>query len=333
VASIDTEEDNWQPTRQDVRVENAAELPGLHRFLRGLGLRPTYFVDHPVASDPRAAASLAELQAEGGAEIGAHLHPWNTPPVDEAMSPAHTMLRNLAPALQRAKLTTLCETLASVTGARPRAFRAGRFGLGPETVPLLVEAGFRVDSSVVPFVSWAGDAGADYVGAPVDAYWLEPGTRDLRHPGQPGGLRELPLSCGFTRRPFGWRSRLHASLRRGSLARLPLGGLMSRLGVARRVIVSPELETVDDMLTASRRLLEEGARALQIFWHSPSLVPGLSPFVQDAADRERLFANIAAYVEGVSRFADVVPATVSEAAEALLPDPAADGDRAASAAR
>jgi len=200
-------------------------------------------------------------------------------------------------------------------------------------VPLLVEAGFRVDSSVVPFVSWTGDAGADYVGAPVDAYWLDPAGRDLRRPGRPGGLRELPLSCGFTRRPFGWRSRLHGALRRGALARLPLGGMASRLGLARRVIVSPELETLDDMLAASRRLLEEGARALQIFWHSPSLVPGLSPFVRDAADRERLFANIAGYVEGVSRFAEVVPATVSEAAEALLPDPAAGCEPAASAAR
>ena len=333
VASIDTEEDNWRPTRTDVRVENAAELPGLHRFLRGVGLRPTYFVDHPVSSDPRGAASLDEILGLGGGEIGAHLHPWNTPPLEEAMSPAHTMLCNLPPALQRAKLSTLCETLASVSGARPTAFRAGRFGLGPETVPLLLEAGFRVDSSVVPFVSWTGDAGADYVGAPLDAYWLGPQAADLRQPGRPGGLRELPLSCGFTRRPFGWRSRLHEALRRGALTRLPLAGLTSRLGLARRVILSPELETVDDMLTASRCLLEEGARALQIFWHSPSLVPGLSPFVRNAADRERLFATIAGYVEGVSRFAEVVPATVSEAAEALLPDTAADGDRAESAAR
>lgn len=321
VVSIDTEEDNWQPAREDVRVENAAELPGLHRFLRSLGLRPTYFVDHPVATHPRARASLGEIRAEGDGEIGAHLHPWNTPPQDELFTAGHTMLRNLPRELQRAKLARLCDALEAATGARPTAFRAGRFGLGEETVGVLLEAGFRVDSSVVPFVSWGDVEGADFRGAPLGAYWLDPDTRDLRRPGAPGGLRELPLSCGFTRRPFAWRSRLHGTLRRGALARLPLAGIASRLGLARRVIVSPELETLADLLAASRRLVEEGAGVLQMFWHSPSLVPGLSPFVRDAAERERLKRRIAGYVEGVSRFASVRPATVSEAAEALLPEP------------
>jgi len=36
-----------------------------------------------------------------------------------------------------------------------------------------------------------------------------------------------------------------------------------------------------------------------MFWHSSSLVPGLSPFVTSAGDRVRLLASIEAFVPGV----------------------------------
>ncbi len=315
VASIDTEEDNWLPTRNDVRVENIQELPSHHRLLRALGLKPTYFADHPVVADPAAAARLAELE---GAELGAHLHPWNTPPLDEALTPAHTMLRNLPAALQRAKLAHLVDAHEAAFGRRPTSFRAGRFGLGRETVAALIDAGFEVDSSVVPFVSWQGDEGPDFDGAPVHPYRLD-GRSDPRTPARDGPLCEIPLSAGFTRRPFGWRSRLHRRLSRPPFPRLRMLGLASRLGLARRVIVSPETDTAEDMLAVSRQLVAEGASCLQIFWHSPSLVPGLGPFVREPRDRGALERRIEDYVSGLARDYELRPVTVSEAAAALLP--------------
>jgi hypothetical protein len=61
----------------------------------------------------------------------------------------------------------------------------------------------------------------------------------------------------------------------------------------RRVILSPEGESLDAMLQLAERLLEQGERFLHLFWHSPSLVPGLSPFVRDARSRA-LLATIGA---------------------------------------
>jgi hypothetical protein len=48
------------------------------------------------------AKAYREIVAEGGGEIGAHLHPWNTPPLREEFTEANTMLKNLPPELQRA---------------------------------------------------------------------------------------------------------------------------------------------------------------------------------------------------------------------------------------
>jgi len=321
LVSIDTEEDNWRPVREGITLENLRELPRLHRFLRELDLRPTYFVDHPVASTPWTLEVLRGIAAEGGGEIGAHLHPWNTPPFREAFTEANTMLRNLPSDLQREKLETLRGSLTAVTGRPPTSFRAGRFGLGRETVVALLETGFDVDSSVTPFVSWAAYAGgSDFDGAPIDCYRLD-GRDDPRIPAPAGRLREVPLSCGFTKRPFARVASRYRRLTSDPLRRLPLASLATRTGLVRRVIGSPETNPVPDLLALARCLLGEGARFMHVFWHSPSLVPGLSPFVRSDGDRERFFRSVAQLVEGLARIATLQPATVSECADTLCPAP------------
>lgn len=317
VLSVDTEEDNWLSTCHDVTVENIRELPRFHSFLRGLGLRPTYFVDYPVAATPWAVTLLREIQADGGAEIGAHLHPWNTPPVDEKAEPRSTMLRNLPSALQRAKIVNLRDVLGEALGAAPTSFRAGRMGLGVETVDSLIQAGFRVDSSVTPFINWGDyDDGPNFVGAPVACYRLD-GRGDVRVPVPDGPLCEVPVSCGFTKRPFSWRGRAHSILTSRFFRSLRLAGVASRIGLVRRVMGSPEVYPIEDLLALSRCLLGEGVPFVHLLVHSSSLVPGLSPFVTSVVDRERLYTTIERYVEGLAKMASIRPATVSEAAEAL----------------
>ena len=44
------------------------------------GVRPTLFCAHSVLADDASREHLAAMQA-AGAEIGAHLHHWNTPPL------------------------------------------------------------------------------------------------------------------------------------------------------------------------------------------------------------------------------------------------------------
>lgn len=47
------------------------------------GLRPVYVVDYPVASRPEGWGPLKAIMDRGGCEIGAHLHPWTSPPFGE----------------------------------------------------------------------------------------------------------------------------------------------------------------------------------------------------------------------------------------------------------
>jgi hypothetical protein len=54
-----------------------------------------------------------------------------------------------------------------------------------------------------------------------------------------------------------------------------------------------------------------------MFFHSNSLVPGLTPFVRTTKDLEAMYANIERYFEGLSAIASVEPRTVSEEAAAF----------------
>lgn len=317
VVSIDTEEDNWHRSRNGVAVENIFEIPRLGRFLDELGVRATYFTTYQVAIARRAAAALREVCAGGTAEIGGHLHPWNTPPLTEAFVPRNSMTKNLPATLQLAKIQRLTAALQDAFDTAPRAFRAGRYGFGPDTVNALLCSGYEVDSSVSPFMNLEStDDGPNFVGAPLDAYRLGRGG-DVRQPDPAGELLEIPLSYGFSRGPFAFWDPARRLLERTPFTWLRLPGIAERTGIVKRLVLCPELASVSDMLTLSRRLLEHGVRHLHVSWHSPTLKPGLSPFATTAADVARLYASLESYFAGLAGITNVRFATVSEAAALL----------------
>src|SRR5438270_2432195 len=181
IVSVDTEEDNWRPSRNGVAVGNIRELARLGGFFDRLGVRPTYLVNYQVAIKPCAVEVLRDLGASGNAEIGAHLHPWNTPPLDEAFVPRNTMLKNLPADLQLAKLERLTATLEQAFETSPRVFRAGRFGFGSGTVAALLRCGYCVVSSVTLFWNWQWlDYGSVFVGETLDDYRFAPDADSTR---------------------------------------------------------------------------------------------------------------------------------------------------------
>lgn len=319
VVSIDTEEDNWCPSRAGVTVENIRELERLQGVLDGLGARATYFATYQVAKQPWAAAILRDIRAQGRAEVGAHLHPWNTPPLEEAFIPTNTMALHLPQSLQVAKIATLTQALTDSIGERPPSFRTARWGFGQSTAAALLQSGYRIDSSVTPFRSWAQyDGGPSHVGAPLHVYRLD-GRGDVRVPVHDGALVEVPVTAGYSR---GWPATwgcLHAILDRPTVRWLRLAGMASRLHLVRHIGLCPESETVEDMLRLSLHLIEQGVRYLHLSWHSPSMRPALTPFVATAADVERLYRALQTYVERLTARVTVRFATVSEAATMLAP--------------
>jgi hypothetical protein len=312
--SVDTEEDDWEPATRNNTTLNIREIPRLQRLFERIGARPTFFVTYQVASDPTAAAIIRETVASESVEVGAHLHPWNTPPA-EGREEQCSMLWRYPRDSQATKIVRVKQIIRENIGVEPAAFRAGRFGLGNTTLGVVEQAGFRVDSSVTPLLSWREYGGPSFLRAPMRVY--RPSATDLCAPASDGKLVEVPLTIGFTRfRQSHWKA-LATSLYGPFAQQMHLPGLVNRTLDLRRVILSPETDTVPDMLAASRRIIDEGGRHLHMFFHSNSLVPGLTPFVRTTKDLEVMYSSIERYLEGLSGFARVQPRTVSQEAEAF----------------
>ncbi|HEY0311588.1 MAG TPA: polysaccharide deacetylase family protein [Allosphingosinicella sp.] len=284
---VDTEEEfDW--TKPFDRASRAtASIPAqakAHALYDRLGIVPSYVVDHPVATDPAAVAFLGDLQRSGRAEIGAHLHPWVTPPHEEAVTARNSYHGNLPPALERAKLATLTEAIESGFGRRPTLFKAGRYGFGRHTAEALIELGYEIDCSFVPHVSFAGDGGPSFYGRPDRPHWIGEG--------QP--LLEIPLTSGFAGVLAPAAERRPALFDSPAAVRLRVPGILARLGLAERIRLSPEGHSAEEQCRLIAALAARGHRLFTLTYHSPSLAPGNTPYVRSEADLDVFLATLEA---------------------------------------
>ena len=270
---VDVEEEfDWSapPARDRHATTAMAAFPAAHRRFADRAVPLTCMVDHPVATDPRSVDILAQVLADGRSTIGVQLHAWVTPPYDEALTAVNSYAGNLPHALEAAKIDAMTHAIRIAFGIAPLAYRAGRYGIGAATLGMLVARGYRIDSSVRARYDYSADGGPDFSAVGPGAY------RD-------DGMIELPLTTVFT----GAARRGGAGLYR-ALSRVPHArGLFARAGLLSRIALTPEDMPIADALAAIDVAVGEGVRLLNLSFHSPSLVPGHTPYVRDAADRRR----------------------------------------------
>ncbi|WHU03599.1 MULTISPECIES: polysaccharide deacetylase family protein [unclassified Sphingomonas] len=267
---VDTEEEfDWgAPLSADADgTRHMAALPPVHARFAAAGAALTYLIDYPIATSPLAIEVLREVIRDGRSAIGTQLHPWVNPPHVEDVNGFNSFTGNLPLELQRAKLVALTEAVERAAGRRPLVYRAGRYGIGPDTPALLAELGYRIDSSMRSAYDYSDEGGPDFSAVPNDAFRI-------------GSLIELPFTTVFT----GRMRRGGAALHRG-LGRLPHGiGVASRLGLLSRVALTPEDMPLGEAKEAIRVAVGEGLRLLNFAFHSPSVEPGHTPYVRTEAD-------------------------------------------------
>ena len=103
IITIDTEGDNLWANPQTVTTENATFLPRFQELCERFRFKPTYLVNYEMAEDEQFQSFGRGVLANQTAEIGLHIHPWNSPPFDEA--PTNHQL-NL---IENARELTICQ--------------------------------------------------------------------------------------------------------------------------------------------------------------------------------------------------------------------------------
>lgn len=303
VISIDVEEEGLfsGAYQREGGVANLHHLSRLEFLTRELGLPLTLLVSWQVARDARCREILKRWQGEFGAEIGAHLHPWSTPPYEDLGRPEPVPSDALPPALLEAKMATLCDTLQRDLGVAPRSFRMGRWDFGKRMQALLPRFGIQVDGSVAPLRHMRGQSGAgpDHFLAPTDPYWLD------------DQLYEIPLTMAAI---WPGSPRILHSLARA----LPAGMRQTVLGnfaAVGAVGPQPVWYPAASMRWAARLHRRRGGQVLTMFLHSSELMPGQSPHFPDEEAVRRLVEKIRDFLAWLVQTGPVQGVTFSE----LLP--------------
>jgi hypothetical protein len=289
---IDTEEEfDWSAPfdRNATGVSNIAEQPLAQSIFDDHGMVPIYVVDYPVAAEPSSRDILRRIADENRCEIGAHLHPWVSPPYEGPTDVFHSYPGNLSASLERRKLEVLTQAISDGFGLRAIAYKAGRYGIGPATFQTLVDLRYRIDVSVVPYTDFSRQQGPDFRDCGPRPFRVGP------------SLVELPLSVDFVGCLARRGRSLYPVLASPWGVRLRLPSIAARLGLLERIRLSPEGHSLDDMKRLTRAALADGQRFFMLTYHSSSLLPGSTPYVRDSADRRAFLSTLDAYLRFFAR--------------------------------
>jgi hypothetical protein len=322
VVSLDVEADNQWDHGAPQTTRNVGSWPPFQELCERHGVVPTYLLASEIVADEQARGLLADWRSRGVAEIGAHLHPWTTPPFAEApgLRPndgLHAFPCELPGDLLREKVAVLTRQIEEAFGFSPTAFRAGRYGCDGRLARYIADEGFVVDSSVTPLVSWRGTPGMGGGGPDFSGFTAAPfrvaGTGDP-------GLIELPVTVLQTYPIF---ERFPVLLR--AYRWLPVRAV-------RKILFSSYLQRqpmwlapypnygFKDLALVWRRAEEAGLRAAVMNFHSSELMPGGSPFRPTRESIDDLYAcldRLFAYVrERGAQFSGM-----TEAAREVAGDP------------
>lgn len=278
IVTVDTEEEfDWdRPIEREAHtVQTVARLARFQQFCEAQGVCPIYLVDYPIISSPAAVAILREAVVAGKAEVGMQLHPWVNPPHEEEVTERNSFAGNLPEALERAKFRNLRDGIERQIGAPPLIYRAGRYGVGPNTAKILSDGGIAIDTSVRARFDYSAAGGPNFRDLPVRPWWID----------RSAGLMELPLTTVY----WGLLRQLGQTLY-ARLWRVPrLRGLLAKVGMLERIPLTPEGVTLDEALRGIDIAIDEGLPVLVFSFHSPSLAPGFTPYVRNEDDLDALY--------------------------------------------
>jgi hypothetical protein len=309
---VDTEaEFDWDSSRLRCTA-GVASIKGLRQVqpvFERYNVRPTFVVDYPVSTIPEGYKVIRDFHQSGVCEVGAHLHPWDTPPFVEEITDRNSYAGNLAPEVEREKLVRLTAAIARNIGIQPRIYKAGRYGVGAATPRILAELGYEIDASVLPGTDLRPHCGPDFSRCPAHPYWFG---------SDPAALLELPLSVGYTG-PLGRFPALARALATHPFLKgLHLPGVLSHLGLLDRIVLTPEGITFDEQRRLTHAMLRRGYRVFSLTFHSPSLAPGNTPYVRDVAQLHSFLRRIEQYLDFFMTELGGRPATPFEVRERAL---------------
>lgn len=299
--TVDTECDrspDWS-TSQPLSFHGVLDaIPNiLHPLLQKYHIRPTFLISHEVMDNPECCRVLKALQ---NCELGTHLHGDFVEPQKNQGEFAGTLCKAMQCDyeydIEYQKLKTLTQMFITNFGYQPKAFRAGRFGIGHNSGKALMELGYKIDSSVTPHLVWKNKDTShivDFREAPEQPYFIST-SGDIWKKGDADFL-EIPITIRENKE--------------GNFGRL-LGKKTKSQWL--RPWYS-DAKVINDIIQDTHRKRKESPIPiiLVMMLHNVELIPGASPYPQteeEVLQYLKSLTMIFSYIETLG----IVPATLTE---------------------
>ena len=286
---IDTEEEfNWNEpfNRQNTHVKNIAHQEKAQKIYAKYGIKPTYVIDYPVASQLEGIQPLKELYDNDLCDIGAHLHPWVTPPFTEEVNNYNSFPGNLSYEQEYEKLKILTETISENFGFNPTIYKAGRYGVGKNTSDILEKLGYTIDCSVVPNSDFRSTVGPNFTNIKSCQPYSFADNKIL----------EVPLTVGYVGGIAKAGTKFYQTIQQDKLIKLKIPGILSRLGLFERIRLSPEGQSIDELKRLTLSMLKQNHRVFCLTYHSSTLMIGGSPYASNQQELDRFLDTIEQYL-------------------------------------
>ena len=142
-------------------------------------VQPVMVVSYPVLQDDHTVSLLKSVFDKKQIVIGSHLHPWVTPPYKEELSRFNYYAGNLPYDLEKEKLRILTDHIQEKFNYRPIIYKAGRYGIGPNTNKILHELDYKYDLSY--FAQRSFDYDFEIVREGTQPRWVRIHVEEMTH--------------------------------------------------------------------------------------------------------------------------------------------------------
>ena len=270
-------------------------------------MRPTLFTAYHVFLDQAARNILANLRDAFGAEIAAHLHFWNTPPLPPNGKSLNTPLTKvpafkLGPDLFRQKLAALLEAATLVQDTPILSFRMGRWDMHQAYWEELAHAQILTDASVRPVHGTQSKLiQPNFLLATPAPYWI---------PTKAAPIFEVPLTVTPL---FQWLPKTLIALEKGPQflhdfsiylqARMNYWGALALLPVYQPLWM---LKLITEIYVARQ------GQVISITWHSSEMMPNATPHLATQRLVDKFLQRVQKYILWLKGRYDVECLTMNE---------------------
>lgn len=289
LVTIDTECDKgapgWDIARpmsfKNIALQKSLLMPLFEKY----GIVPTFLISPEVLQDSYSVEILKSIESK--CELGTHMHiEFIEPNTNFNATSTEGIQADLSYDEEYLKMKNLTELFFNTFGYYPKSFRSGRFGSSKNTIPILSELGYKVDSSIVPFTTkFFKGLYINNWGRPLEPYWESFDENKIL---------QVPVSLinrDYNKLPFFLKKGLGEPNSIAMRLAKKLGYSMKTEWLRPYKVSGKEMIGIADYIINSHFKKEDHA-IVNIMFHSNEILVNGSPYCKSDEDVEKYLASL-----------------------------------------